>query len=376
MIIGELEADTRLARCDRIPHPSSPARSGPSGPAEPARAVHLGAQRRHPPAQLPVGGDHQPAAVRGRAAPARRWRRRPSRARRPPGRPHRPARPAPRPRPPAPPRPGAGSRGGTPPSATGASASRSRAAAPARSRHQPSGREPDHVGAVHDQQRVSSMPPSLPSRRRLSTPAVRVATARPCRRRVCPGRPCRARPRRTDMMGPGDFGSDPWDEFLARYFGRGEGGRRPPHRVDITRLMTADAREMLADAARRAAAAAAAATWTPTTCSGRRCSANRCGTWSAAPAPTRTPCSTRSAGRGDGAPRGRGAAEPVAHPGRQAGAARRPPALPGDGRQLHRPRAHPDGAAAQPGVAGRPDARRRPDPARVAAGGQRRARAR
>ncbi|MFV2104534.1 ATP-dependent Clp protease ATP-binding subunit [Micromonospora sp. LOL_024] len=55
------------------------------------------------------------------------------------------------------------------------------------------------------------------------------------------------------MMGPGDFGSDPWDEFLARYFGRGEGGRRPAHRVDITRLMTADAREMLADAARRAA---------------------------------------------------------------------------------------------------------------------------
>ncbi|NLU79640.1 ATP-dependent Clp protease ATP-binding subunit [Micromonospora sp. HNM0581] len=55
------------------------------------------------------------------------------------------------------------------------------------------------------------------------------------------------------MIGPGDFGSDPWDEFLARYFGRGEGGRRPAHRVDITRLMTADAREMLADAARRAA---------------------------------------------------------------------------------------------------------------------------
>ncbi|SCL28479.1 ATP-dependent Clp protease ATP-binding subunit ClpC [Micromonospora rhizosphaerae] len=54
-------------------------------------------------------------------------------------------------------------------------------------------------------------------------------------------------------MRPGEFGPDPWDEFLARYFGRGEGGRRPPHRVDITRLMTADAREMLADAARRAA---------------------------------------------------------------------------------------------------------------------------
>jgi ATP-dependent Clp protease ATP-binding subunit ClpC len=55
-------------------------------------------------------------------------------------------------------------------------------------------------------------------------------------------------------QGPGDYGTDPWDEFLARYFGRGQ-GRRPGQRVDITRLMTADAREMLADAARRAAQA-------------------------------------------------------------------------------------------------------------------------
>ncbi|MEE6259890.1 ATP-dependent Clp protease ATP-binding subunit [Plantactinospora sonchi] len=55
-------------------------------------------------------------------------------------------------------------------------------------------------------------------------------------------------------QGPGDFGADPWDEFLARYFGRGE-NRRQGQRVDITRLMTADAREMLADAARRAAQA-------------------------------------------------------------------------------------------------------------------------
>jgi ATP-dependent Clp protease ATP-binding subunit ClpC len=58
-------------------------------------------------------------------------------------------------------------------------------------------------------------------------------------------------------QGPGGLGSDPWDEFLARYFGRGE-VRRPGQRVDITRLMTADAREMLADAARRAAQAASA----------------------------------------------------------------------------------------------------------------------
>ncbi|MFY1670805.1 ATP-dependent Clp protease ATP-binding subunit [Plantactinospora sp. WMMB334] len=55
-------------------------------------------------------------------------------------------------------------------------------------------------------------------------------------------------------QGPGDLGPDPWDEFLARYFGRGE-SRRQGQRVDITRLMTADAREMLADAARRAAQA-------------------------------------------------------------------------------------------------------------------------
>jgi ATP-dependent Clp protease ATP-binding subunit ClpC len=55
-------------------------------------------------------------------------------------------------------------------------------------------------------------------------------------------------------QGPGDYGTDPWDEFLARYFGRGQ-GRRPGQRVDITRLMTADARELLADAARRAAQA-------------------------------------------------------------------------------------------------------------------------
>jgi ATP-dependent Clp protease ATP-binding subunit ClpC len=47
------------------------------------------------------------------------------------------------------------------------------------------------------------------------------------------------------------FGLDPWDEFLARYFGRV--GRRPGPRIDITRLMSADARELLADAARRAA---------------------------------------------------------------------------------------------------------------------------
>ena len=158
-----------------------------------------------------------------------------------------------------------------------------------------------------------------------------------------------------------DFGPESWDDLFARFFGAGE-PRRPVYRVDITRLMSGDAREMLADAARRAARAAAP-TWTPTTCSGRRCSASRCGTWSAGPAPTRTPCSNAARRRADGRRRGGGAAEPVAHPGGQAGAARRPPAVPGDGRHLHRPRAHPDGAAAQPGVAGRADAGRRPDPA-------------
>ena len=51
-------------------------------------------------------------------------------------------------------------------------------------------------------------------------------------------------------LGPGGPGS--WEELFARLFGLGE-PQRPAYRVDIGRLMSADARQLVADAARRAA---------------------------------------------------------------------------------------------------------------------------
>ncbi|PZM91735.1 MAG: AAA family ATPase [Actinobacteria bacterium] len=53
----------------------------------------------------------------------------------------------------------------------------------------------------------------------------------------------------TGSFGPA--GRDPWEELLMRFLAGGE-PRLPVHRVDITRLMSADARELLIDAARRA----------------------------------------------------------------------------------------------------------------------------
>ncbi len=50
------------------------------------------------------------------------------------------------------------------------------------------------------------------------------------------------------FYGPEDFGSSPFDDFLARIYGSG-GPRQPAHRVDITRLMSAPARELLGAAA-------------------------------------------------------------------------------------------------------------------------------
>jgi ATP-dependent Clp protease ATP-binding subunit ClpC len=50
------------------------------------------------------------------------------------------------------------------------------------------------------------------------------------------------------FYGPEDFGSSPFDDFLARIYGAG-GRRQPGHRVDITRLMSAPARELLGAAA-------------------------------------------------------------------------------------------------------------------------------
>ena len=50
------------------------------------------------------------------------------------------------------------------------------------------------------------------------------------------------------FYGSEDFGNSPFDDFLARIYGTG-GPRQPAHRVDITRLMSAPARELLGAAA-------------------------------------------------------------------------------------------------------------------------------
>ena len=60
----------------------------------------------------------------------------------------------------------------------------------------------------------------------------------------------------SDFYGPEDFGSSPFDEFLARLYGASGAPRRQVHRVDITRLMSAPARELLSAAAEFAARAA------------------------------------------------------------------------------------------------------------------------
>ncbi|WP_203918257.1 ATP-dependent Clp protease ATP-binding subunit [Rugosimonospora africana] len=50
---------------------------------------------------------------------------------------------------------------------------------------------------------------------------------------------------------PGNTDPGSWDEFFSRFFGSGL-GRRPVHRVDINRLMSGPARQMVIDAARHA----------------------------------------------------------------------------------------------------------------------------
>jgi ATP-dependent Clp protease ATP-binding subunit ClpC len=55
------------------------------------------------------------------------------------------------------------------------------------------------------------------------------------------------------FFGPEGFGSSPFDDFLARIYGAGDGPPRPGHRVDITRLMSQPAQELLAVAAAQAA---------------------------------------------------------------------------------------------------------------------------
>jgi len=54
------------------------------------------------------------------------------------------------------------------------------------------------------------------------------------------------------FYGPEGFGSSPFDEFLARLYGGGSAQPRPAHRVDIMRLMSGPARELLGAAAAHA----------------------------------------------------------------------------------------------------------------------------
>jgi ATP-dependent Clp protease ATP-binding subunit ClpC len=53
--------------------------------------------------------------------------------------------------------------------------------------------------------------------------------------------------------GPEGFGSSPFDDFIARLYGTGQGPLRPGQRVDITRLMSGPARELIGAAATLAA---------------------------------------------------------------------------------------------------------------------------
>jgi ATP-dependent Clp protease ATP-binding subunit ClpC len=55
-----------------------------------------------------------------------------------------------------------------------------------------------------------------------------------------------------DPFGSGEFGGSPFDEFLARFFGSSV-PQRPVQRIDIGRLMTEQARELVRDAATQAA---------------------------------------------------------------------------------------------------------------------------
>jgi len=55
------------------------------------------------------------------------------------------------------------------------------------------------------------------------------------------------------FFGPPGHGSSPFDDFIARIFGAGAGTPNPGNRVDITRLMSGPARELIAAAAAKAA---------------------------------------------------------------------------------------------------------------------------
>ena len=109
------------------------------------------------------------------------------------------------------------------------------------------------------------------------------------------------------FYGPEDSGSSPFDDFLARIYGTG-GPRQPAHRVNITRLMSAPARDSSAWR-RPTPPSRAAGTSTPSSSCGPRPAWNRPAPCWPGPAPIRTRWSARSRAR-----------EPVPDPRRAAAA--------------------------------------------------------
>ena len=163
---------------------------------------------------------------------------------------------------------------------------------------------------------------------------------------------------------------NPWDDLFARFFGGGD-VRRPVHRVDITRLMSAECRALLADAARRAAragqprpghrppalgGAAARAAAGPGPPRRRRIPRRCWPSWAGAVA-ARTP--TRAPEQISLTPATKRALLEAHQISRAAGAV------------VHRPRAPAARAGRQPGLQGRPAAGRRPVDAPLGAGGRR-----
>ena len=154
--------------------------------------------------------------------------------------------------------------------------------------------------------------------------------------------------------GPEGYGPDPFGEFFARFFG---GGPRPaPRHIDIGRLMSEPARQLVSAAASYAAEHGssdldtehllrAALTTEPTRTMIARAGAD-----------------ADALAAGD-RPGGRRRAAPQVdrrQPRRQAGAAGRPRHRPYARRLLHRQRARADRAGRQPGLHRRADPQRRP----------------
>ncbi len=167
----------------------------------------------------------------------------------------------------------------------------------------------------------------------------------------------------------GGRGPDSWDEMIARLF-RTSDSQRPVYRVDIGKLLSAEAREMLVDAARRAGDLGAAdidtnhLLWASLQRHAMRSLLFRSG----ADPDTLLAELNREARSAEPAPPRRPEDGITLTPGHQTCLAAGAPDLPGGWLVLHRPRASADGAGEQPGLTGRPDAGQAPGRAGDAAG--------